>query len=601
MWPDNETDIDLLGFEFLVDELEVLLTDERLLPVTVGVSGDWGSGKSSLMEMARLRLQTGENKGRFICVPFSPWRFEDFDHGKVVLMAAVIDGIADHAQETKGKLDHVIENANRLRGVLAGWGVWKGAATVGATAAGLSPQEAALTGEAAGALAASGRTERPEPAREFESVAHFHVEFEDLVASIGDDLGAVVVFVDDMDRCSTETIVETFEAMRLFLHAPKTAYVVGANYDIVEAALDGRYPGRKDGDDALGHNYLEKMLQNTVAVPPLSEPEVQTYINLLFAELRTTPDQFLKLRTAATANRAQNQLAVAMNEGIAKGEIGELSADLASDLTVAAEIGPSLGRGLRGNPRQIKRFLNRFLLRLKTAGKRGTNLDSAALAKLMVLEELHPGDFVKLFIWHLDDDSGTPIQLKIAEELTAGEKPQDPPREVTDWIAQPGIAEWLGLSPSLAGVPLGPYFTFSRDRLADSIAIGRLSPEMQVLLTELKSTVKPKREQAISEAAELDATAISQLLPPLLDAVRTDVSGAASASLLSLAARRSEVAAAMFDMLDTISVSKIRGNFVLSLATGFKDDPRAKALFEVWSAKGSADVQRQSQRALGRK
>jgi hypothetical protein len=28
MWPDNETDIDLLGFEYLVDQLEVLLTNE---------------------------------------------------------------------------------------------------------------------------------------------------------------------------------------------------------------------------------------------------------------------------------------------------------------------------------------------------------------------------------------------------------------------------------------------------------------------------------------------------------------------------------------------------------------------------------------------
>ena len=58
MWPDNETDIDLLGFDYLVDQLEVLLTNERLLPLTVLVSGDWGSGKSSLMEVTRKRLET---------------------------------------------------------------------------------------------------------------------------------------------------------------------------------------------------------------------------------------------------------------------------------------------------------------------------------------------------------------------------------------------------------------------------------------------------------------------------------------------------------------------------------------------------------------
>ncbi len=56
MWPDNETDIDLLGFDFLVDELLVLLKEPRLLPVTIGVTGDWGSGKSSLLAMTATEL-----------------------------------------------------------------------------------------------------------------------------------------------------------------------------------------------------------------------------------------------------------------------------------------------------------------------------------------------------------------------------------------------------------------------------------------------------------------------------------------------------------------------------------------------------------------
>ena len=99
-----------------------------------------------------------------------------------------------------------------------------------------------------------------------------------------------------MDRCTTPAIIETFEAIRLFLHAPKSAYVVGAHEEIVEAALEGRYPARKGGDEDLGRHYLEKMLQNSITIPPLSEPEAQTYINLLFAELYASDEQFAKLR-----------------------------------------------------------------------------------------------------------------------------------------------------------------------------------------------------------------------------------------------------------------------------------------------------------------
>ena len=47
MWADDQTELDLLGFEYLVDGLVVALTQPRLLPLTIGVLGDWGSGRAA--------------------------------------------------------------------------------------------------------------------------------------------------------------------------------------------------------------------------------------------------------------------------------------------------------------------------------------------------------------------------------------------------------------------------------------------------------------------------------------------------------------------------------------------------------------------------
>src|SRR5206468_9523491 len=96
MWADNETRIDLLGFDFLVDELLVILRDLRLLPVTVGVAGDWGSGKTSLIGMAEEALSEDP---KFLTVSFSPWRFEDYEDVKTALMASVIGALQQRARE----------------------------------------------------------------------------------------------------------------------------------------------------------------------------------------------------------------------------------------------------------------------------------------------------------------------------------------------------------------------------------------------------------------------------------------------------------------------------------------------------------------------
>ena len=184
----------------------------------------------------------------------------------------------------------------------------------------------------------------------------------------------MVVFIDDLDRCLDDTVIYVFEAIRLFLQVASTAFVLAANRDIVQAAIERRYPAAHEGDPALGQDYLEKIIQVEITVPPLSEAEAETYLNLLFAELRLDKAEMDKIRAAATRRRIDGQFAVAMNYGIAKDTLGSITPELEADFTIASRIAPTLSRGLRGNPRQLKRFLNTMLLRL---GDRKAPIDRA--------------------------------------------------------------------------------------------------------------------------------------------------------------------------------------------------------------------------------
>ena len=89
MWADNETSEDLLGFKVHADLLISVIEDDKILPVTIGVFGDWGSGKSSILKIVNEELsgKEGELKNDTLVLYFNGWVFEGYDDAKAALLA----------------------------------------------------------------------------------------------------------------------------------------------------------------------------------------------------------------------------------------------------------------------------------------------------------------------------------------------------------------------------------------------------------------------------------------------------------------------------------------------------------------------------------
>lgn len=60
MWSDNETTQDLLGYQVHADLLKKIILNDDMLPISIGVFGNWGSGKSSLMLLLQKSLHEWE-------------------------------------------------------------------------------------------------------------------------------------------------------------------------------------------------------------------------------------------------------------------------------------------------------------------------------------------------------------------------------------------------------------------------------------------------------------------------------------------------------------------------------------------------------------
>jgi hypothetical protein len=108
-------------------------------------------------------------------------------------------------------------------------------------------------------------------------------------------------------------------------------------------------------------------------IPPLGESETLIYVTLLLigAEIGESDPGFIKLIAAAREWLKRPWTSVSLDAASVKTALGEKFDRAQNALMLSAQIGPILASGTKGNPRQIKRFLNTLLLRQSSAKARG--------------------------------------------------------------------------------------------------------------------------------------------------------------------------------------------------------------------------------------
>ena len=92
MWSDKETAQDLLGYTAHARLLKDVVTNEKNLPITIGLYGDWGSGKSSILKILEEQLN---NENDAVVIYFDGWSFESFDDAKMALIQGIVDALED--------------------------------------------------------------------------------------------------------------------------------------------------------------------------------------------------------------------------------------------------------------------------------------------------------------------------------------------------------------------------------------------------------------------------------------------------------------------------------------------------------------------------
>ena len=99
MWSDKESKIDFLNFNEAAESIKDLITEKELMPISVGVFGDWGAGKSTILELTKASLETDEQE--YIQVHFDAWTFQGYDDAKAALLETIASTLVKKAADDK--------------------------------------------------------------------------------------------------------------------------------------------------------------------------------------------------------------------------------------------------------------------------------------------------------------------------------------------------------------------------------------------------------------------------------------------------------------------------------------------------------------------
>ena len=375
---DNETKFDLLNNEAIAKTVVNLIKESNNQPISIGIHGDWGAGKSSILEMIEdLFNHTDKDDGKkYCCIRFNGWKHQGFEDSKIALMSAIVSELTakENLQETaKEILGKLWKNINWMTVAKTAGKTALGIATGTAPIAVLSSVRDMLKSTVTtqegianaidvigGYLKESKITEDTSSNTEF---TEFHKNFKELLEKA--NIKKLVVLIDDLDRCLQDVAINTLEAVRLFMFTGETAFVVAADESMIRYAVKKHFPDVVDENKynvgiEFSNKYLEKLIQVPFRIPALGEVEACNYIMLLMvgSVLSEENTNYKALRSEGISRIKKpwdvRYFTVSDVQKILKDDYAKAS----NETLIATQIGHLLSHNTDGNPRKIKRFIN---------------------------------------------------------------------------------------------------------------------------------------------------------------------------------------------------------------------------------------------------
>ena len=240
-------------------------------PITIGLQGEWGTGKTSLMSLL-LENFNEDGKEREIATSWvNTWEYSLFK-GASETTPAVLSGMLEKLRDENSDIwtikDIAADKVKKATKFLSGL-----ANQVIANQTGVNVKEAAR----------DSSTEK--------NVAHI-VEIKNLIASIINELiehsknkiKKVVFFVDDLDRIPPTDAVEVLESLKNIFDIPNCVFILAIDYDVVVKGLEGKFGKKTKENEREFRSFFDKIIQVPFTMP-VGAYDITTFLKTKLKDL----------------------------------------------------------------------------------------------------------------------------------------------------------------------------------------------------------------------------------------------------------------------------------------------------------------------------
>lgn len=205
-------------------------------PMSIAIQGDWGTGKTSTLNLLKKNLEADKDTNGIKCVFFNTWQYSQFNMEDSLYVSFVHNLV-----KQCGGNDEILRTVAAF-GKLAffkavDWRFGTNASEI------LDGFEKAKKDQ-------------------MESVSKLQEDFAKLVKKTGKRL---VIFIDDLDRLNPEVAVELLEIIKLFVNVENSIFVLAIDYEVVVKGVRKKY-GENLSEEKC-RNFFDKIIQLPFKMP----------------------------------------------------------------------------------------------------------------------------------------------------------------------------------------------------------------------------------------------------------------------------------------------------------------------------------------------